>query len=272
SVASLSSDRVLQRFVADTVERAQTAVVVRLLGGRRTLEAGFDLIRDCCVRRNVPFIACAGDSVPDPELTALSTAPPELVHEVFAYVSHGGAANVRNLLLRLSGEAAEPPAELPWFGLYQRAGAVAGEPDQATNADWEGEDASLDAQPDSGEEGSAPGTPHAARGTRRSRRHAALGTLAGDCPPVLSGPLDEWQHGLRGCAGGAAAGAGMPAAADLRLFTQAGARSPDRAAAARGQGRRHHQHTQLLHGRRLRGVAAAAGRAGASSHREHQLA
>src|SRR5581483_10460712 len=50
----------------------------------------------------------------------------------------------------------------PWFGLYQRAGAVAGEPDQATNADWEGEDASLDAQPDSGEEGSAPGTPHSA--------------------------------------------------------------------------------------------------------------
>ncbi len=186
SVASLSSDRVLQRFVADTVERAQTAVVVRLLGGRRTLEAGFDLIRDCCVRRNVPFIACAGDSVPDPELTALSTAPPELVHEVFAYVSHGGAANVRNLLLRLSGEAAEPPAELPWFGLYQRAGAVAGEPDQATNADWEGEDASLDAQPDSGEEGSAPGTPHAARGTRHSRRHSARGTLAGTRHSALS--------------------------------------------------------------------------------------
>jgi len=101
-------------------EEARTAVVMRLLGGRRPFEPTFSAIRDSCVARGVPFIACAGDSTFDPELAELSTAPTELVRQVFAYLCQGGAVNVRNMLLLLGGQPAGPPRELPWFGMYER--------------------------------------------------------------------------------------------------------------------------------------------------------
>jgi cobaltochelatase CobN len=104
------------------VRQASTAVVLRVLGGRRTIEASFDAMRQSCVERGVPFIACAGDSLPDAELTSLCTAPLETVQCVFAYLCHGGAANLRNMLFFLAGQEAEPPAELPWFGVYDRSG------------------------------------------------------------------------------------------------------------------------------------------------------
>ncbi|MFI5267181.1 MAG: cobaltochelatase subunit CobN, partial [Chloroflexota bacterium] len=101
-------------------EVATSAVVMRLLGGRRPFEPAFSVIRESCLARGVPFIACAGDSTFDPELVELSTAPAELVRRVFAYLCHGGAVNVRNMLLLLAGQKAEPPKELPWFGAYHR--------------------------------------------------------------------------------------------------------------------------------------------------------
>jgi cobaltochelatase CobN len=108
---------------AGLAAEAKTAVVMRLLGGRRPFEPAFSAIRESCLVRGVPFIACPGDSALDPELVELSTAPAELVREVFGYLSQGGLANMRNLLLRLAGQDAPPPAELPWFGRYERAAA-----------------------------------------------------------------------------------------------------------------------------------------------------
>ena len=108
----------------DMLEQASTAVVLRILGGRRAVEADFDRIRATCLDRGLPFVACAGDSTPDLELASLSTVAPETVRRVFAYLCHGGAANLRNMLLYLAGEPAEPPAELPWFGRYARESGV----------------------------------------------------------------------------------------------------------------------------------------------------
>ncbi len=114
----------IERFMDETIEQCHTAVVVRLLGGKRSFDAGLDRIRESCLRRGVPFIACAGDSAPDLELTALSTVPPETVQQVFTYFVHGGPDNLRNLLLTLSGLPAQPAQPLPWFGLYHPDGEV----------------------------------------------------------------------------------------------------------------------------------------------------
>ena len=100
--------------------QATTAVVMRLLGGRRPFEPAFSAIRDSCVERGVPFLACAGDSTFDPELAQLSTVPADMLNQTFAYLCHGGAANIRNMLQLLAGQPAAPPQELPWFGGYDR--------------------------------------------------------------------------------------------------------------------------------------------------------
>jgi len=101
-------------------ENARTAVVMRLLGGRRPFEPAFSAIREACLARGVRFLACAGDSVFDPELAELSTLPAEIVQQVFAYLCHGGARNLGNMLALLAGWPCQPPAELPWYGVYER--------------------------------------------------------------------------------------------------------------------------------------------------------
>jgi len=105
---------------AEVAARAGTAVIMRLLGGRRPFEPAFSEIREACLARGAPFIACAGDSVFDPELAELSSVPGETVRQVFAYLSHGGAENMRNMLALVAGLPADPPRELPWFGAYER--------------------------------------------------------------------------------------------------------------------------------------------------------
>ncbi|HEV2369009.1 MAG TPA: hypothetical protein VGR90_03995, partial [Acidimicrobiales bacterium] len=51
------------------------AVLVRLLGGRRAWEEGFDALRAGCLAAGVPLLAFSGEAAPDAELTALSTVP-----------------------------------------------------------------------------------------------------------------------------------------------------------------------------------------------------
>jgi len=103
---------------------AARVVVVRLLGGKRAFEPGFDELRARCQAAGVPLVACPGDQQPDLDLAAACTAPPEVVQTVFSYLLHGGVANLRALLYyladRLLGrpETYDPPRELPWEGLY----------------------------------------------------------------------------------------------------------------------------------------------------------
>src|SRR5215208_390323 len=73
-------------------------VVVRLLGGRRAFEPGFAELQARCAAAGVPIVACPGDQQPDLDLAAACTASADVVHEVFAYLLHGGVANLRNML------------------------------------------------------------------------------------------------------------------------------------------------------------------------------
>jgi cobaltochelatase CobN len=107
-------------------------VLVRLLGGRRAWEAGFDQLRSMCAERGIPFLAFSGEAVPDGELTALSTVPSATVTEAFAYLVHGGPRNLEHLLrfvadtVLLEGYGFEAPEEVPEHGLWRAPGAGTG--------------------------------------------------------------------------------------------------------------------------------------------------
>ncbi len=120
--AALREPAALAAFL-DLVSAARV-VVVRLLGGKRAFEPGFDALVTRCRTAGIPLIACPGDPQPDADLAAACTAPPEIVQTVFAYLLHGGVANLRHLLCYLADRllgwpcAYAPPRELPWEGLY----------------------------------------------------------------------------------------------------------------------------------------------------------
>ncbi len=98
------------------------AVVVRLLGGRRAWEPGFDDLHRACVERRVPLLAFGGEAVPDAELMGRSTVPAATVAAAFDYLVAGGLANVEHLLrfvadtVLMTGFGFDPPAEVPAFG------------------------------------------------------------------------------------------------------------------------------------------------------------
>src|SRR5215213_9465406 len=100
------------------------AVLVRLLGGRRTWPEGFEELRRRCAETETPLLAFGGEAEPDAELTTLSTAPPGAVAEAFEYLRWGGVANTANLLrfvadtLLLEGHGFEPSVPVPELGVY----------------------------------------------------------------------------------------------------------------------------------------------------------
>jgi cobaltochelatase CobN len=102
-------------------------VLLRLLGGRRAWEEGFNRLLVACRRAGIPFLAWSGEQHADAELTAASTAPPAIVGEAFEYLRHGGVENLRQLLffladtLLMTGYGFEPPVPLPEFGVYHPA-------------------------------------------------------------------------------------------------------------------------------------------------------
>ena len=112
-------------LVAGYLADAPRAVLVRLLGGRRAWQAGFDALAAGCAAAGVPLLAFGGEAEPDAELAAASTAPAGAVAEAFEYLRHGGVANMANLLrfvadtLLYTGFGFDPPAELPGVGLYR---------------------------------------------------------------------------------------------------------------------------------------------------------
>ena len=99
-------------------------VLVRLLGGRRAWERPFDELRDACVERGVSLVAFGGEMAPDAELTAASTAPPDVVAQGFEYLARGGLGNVEHLLRfvadRVLGTSFgfAPPEDVPAWGIW----------------------------------------------------------------------------------------------------------------------------------------------------------
>jgi cobaltochelatase CobN len=115
---------------------AARIIVARLLGGLPSVP-GFRRLADAARAAGRHFLALSGTGCPDPELTAISTVSPALLHEATAYLQMGGPANLAHLLRFLSdhllrtGFGYDSPLEQPLHGLYHPALAA-----QPTLADW----------------------------------------------------------------------------------------------------------------------------------------
>ncbi|HEY0932773.1 MAG TPA: cobaltochelatase subunit CobN [Trebonia sp.] len=99
-----------------------SAVVVRILGGRRAWEDGLDAV----LASGVPAVVLGGEQAPDAELMELSTVASGIVAEAHAYLAYGGQENLRQLArflsdaVTLTGEGFDPPAPMPLWGLLDR--------------------------------------------------------------------------------------------------------------------------------------------------------
>ena len=99
-----------------------TAVVVRILGGRRAWEAGLGAV----LAAGTPAVVLGGEQAPDAELMELSTVAAGIVAEAHAYLAHGGPENLRQLArflgdaIMLTGQGFAPPRPMPMWGLLDR--------------------------------------------------------------------------------------------------------------------------------------------------------
>jgi cobaltochelatase CobN len=127
SVRALSLGKLAsaEHMVAALAEHAPMTriVVARLLGGPSSVP-GFRLLAETVRKSGGHFLAVSGTGNPDPELAAISTVPPAVLHEATAYLQAGAAVNFAQLLrflsdhLLRSGFGYEPPREQPRHGLY----------------------------------------------------------------------------------------------------------------------------------------------------------
>ncbi|MGH8979530.1 MAG: cobaltochelatase subunit CobN, partial [Acidimicrobiales bacterium] len=119
------------RLGAPPIDGAR-AVIVRLLGGRRAWEDGFDALVARCRAAGVPLLAFGGEAVPDAELTAASTVPSATVVQAAAYLVQGGPANLGQLLrfvadtVCMEGFGFDPPTVVPDHGVFEERRAGAG--------------------------------------------------------------------------------------------------------------------------------------------------
>ncbi len=109
-------------------------VVCRVLGGRRGWPDGVDLLAARCRERGKTLVALGGESLPDAEMTALSTAPAGAVAQAGEYLIHGDVDNVEQLLrfladtFLLEGWGFEPPHEVDQLGVYRHEDPSPGQP------------------------------------------------------------------------------------------------------------------------------------------------
>ena len=132
----VNPNRMPEELTPEALVDGASMALVRLLGGRRAWQEGFDRLAQTCAQHSIPLLAWSGEQHADAELTASSTAPAAIVGEAFEYLRHGGVENLRQALLFLSdtllmsGYGFEPPTPLPEFGVYHP-----GAPDNVTVSD-----------------------------------------------------------------------------------------------------------------------------------------
>ena len=99
-------------------------VVLRLLGGKRSMPEAFDQLVARCHSRGVPLIACPGHQEWDEDLVTACTVSVAELETVFSYLMRGGVTNFQNLFLFLSDTylgsdyGHEAPEPVPWEGIY----------------------------------------------------------------------------------------------------------------------------------------------------------
>lgn len=111
-------------------------VLLRVLGRLGSAPGLTELVAEVR-RQGRHMIAISGTGEPDPELAAISSVSPAVLHQTMAYFQAGGSVNLAQLLrylsdyLLLTGFGYDAPTALPEHGLYHPD-----LPQQATMADW----------------------------------------------------------------------------------------------------------------------------------------
>ncbi|MDV8001945.1 cobaltochelatase subunit CobN [Rhodococcus sp. IEGM 1408] len=101
-------------------------VVVRILGSRRSWEAGFAAVS----ASGLPVVVLGGEQSPDADLMELSTVPIGIAAEAHRYLAEGGERNLAQLhaflsdTVLLTGAGFEPPESVPVWGMPPRPGAA----------------------------------------------------------------------------------------------------------------------------------------------------
>jgi cobaltochelatase CobN len=132
SLGRLGTEEHLAAALAGPLPRV---VLARILGGAGSVP-GLRRLVEAVRSRGRHLLVLSGTGL-DPDLTALSTVTPAVVHEAAAYLQAGGRANLAHLLrcladhLLLTGFGYEGPAPEPAHGLYHPD-----LPGRATLADW----------------------------------------------------------------------------------------------------------------------------------------
>ncbi|MGQ0630618.1 MAG: cobaltochelatase subunit CobN [Sporichthyaceae bacterium] len=109
-------------------------VIVRMLGGYRDWQDGFDALRaQAAAPGGRPLVVLGGEVTPDADLMALSTVPAGVAAQAHAYLAYGGPENLAQLhafladTVLLEGEGFEPPTATPEWGHLERPTAPASE-------------------------------------------------------------------------------------------------------------------------------------------------
>lgn len=110
----------VDRWVDGVVAGARS-VVLRLLGGRSYWDYVLEQVAATARRTGARLIVLPGDDRDDPGLDGWSSVPAEERRRVWAWLGHGGAANLDALLAHLAGRSAADPLPLARAGLWRPA-------------------------------------------------------------------------------------------------------------------------------------------------------
>lgn len=137
NLLSLPTADHVDAFIRRELQDVQV-LILRPCGGRRGFQHGFDPIVRAAERLQIDLICVPGTDELDPELTAYSSVPVPVVHDVDRYLQFGGVDNMRQLLCFLAdhllagGWGYEQPQEMPQHGVYHPGGSpTPAQPDPA---------------------------------------------------------------------------------------------------------------------------------------------
>ena len=123
NILSLPTVAHVESFIERELADVQV-LVLRSLGGRQGFAHGFDRIVQAAERLQIDLICVPGTEGLDPELTASSSVPVPVIHDVYRYLHFGGVENVRQMVcfladhLMAGGWGYEQPVEMPRHGGY----------------------------------------------------------------------------------------------------------------------------------------------------------